>query len=354
MNGNPKVKRGDKLIEVNDLGFKTLTGKESIDRISNALDPAESGVETKLVLLDRDSKKKKTVVISSLDPFKWTPGFGSKLMEVDNEVIGYIHLGRGLYNFEWVHPWLKEFKKNKVSDVILDIRYYDKVEQEDFVSKFEPLLLATILKNSLTKGKIFRYREGFGYDRERKYYPKEVEFRTVCHTLKFAAKEKDICDESDQTSYFPQISPKWWPDHNLNGDTKGLQLELLSLELDRIFLLTSKNTCAVGELIINSLLGINVEVILIGEETCGSPYQSVLHQNCGITFGYFGAEYMNHKREGRYDFGFKPKNSNSKYGVSIPGCYVADDFSKDLGDKDEAMLSAALQYRKNKTCPEIP
>ena len=354
LNGKPKVKRGDKLIEVNDLGFKTLTGKESIDRINNALDPAESGVETKLVLLDRDSKNKKTVGISSLDPFKWTPGFGSKLLELDNEVIGYIHLGRGLYNFEWVHPWLKEFKKNKVSDVILDIRYYDRAEKKHSVSKFEPLLLATILKNSLTKGKIFRYREGFGYDRERKYYPKEVEFRTVCHTLKFDATEKGVCDESANTSYVPQWGPNWWPDHNFNGDKKRYQLELLSLELDRIFLLTSKNTCGAGELIINSLLGIDVEVILIGEETCGSPYQSVLHQNCGITFGYFGAEYMNHKREGRYDFGFKPKNSNSKYGVSIPGCYVADDFSKDLGDKDEAMLAAALQYRKNKTCPEIP
>ena len=112
LNGKPKVKRGDKLIEVNDLGFKTLTGKESIDRISNALDPAESGVETKLVLLDRDSKKEKTVVISS-DVYKSTPPFGSKLLKLDNEVIGYIHLGRGLYNFEHVHPWLKEFKKIK-------------------------------------------------------------------------------------------------------------------------------------------------------------------------------------------------------------------------------------------------
>ena len=354
LNGKPKVKRGDKLIEVNDLGFKTLTGKESIDRISNALDPAESGVETKLVLLDRDSKKEKTVVISSRDAFKTTPAFGSELLKIDNEVIGYIHLGRGLYNFEHVHPWLKEFKKNKVSDVILDIRYYDEVERRDYVSKFEPLLLASILKNSLTKGKIFRYREGYGYDHKRKHYPKEVEFRTVCHTLEWSSKEKGICDENANTSYVPQISPKWWPDHNFNGHMKGLQLELPSLELDRIFLLTSKNTCGVGELIINSLLGIDVEVILIGEETCGSPYQSVLHQNCGITFGYFGAEYMNHKREGRYDFGFKPKNSKSKYGVSIPGCYVVDDFSKDLGNKDEAMLSAALQYRKNKTCPEIP
>ena len=354
LNGEPKVKRGDKLIEVNDLGFKTAEGKEAIDRINKALHPTDSGVKTKLILIDRDSKKEKTVVISSLDYKLLSTGAGSKLLKLDNEIIGYMHLGNVIFDFEIVNSWLKEFKQSKVSDIILDFRYYDRVESDDYGSKFEPLLLATILKNSLTKGKIFRYREGYGYDRERKYYPKEVEFRTVCHTLEWNSKEKGICDENANTSYVPQISPKWWPDHNFNGHMKGLQLELPSLELDRVFLLTSKNTCGIGELIINSLLGIDVEVILIGEETCGSPYQSVLHQNCGITFGYFGAEYMNHKREGRYDFGFKPKNSNSKYGISIPGCYVADDFSKDLGDKDEAMLSAALQYRKNKTCPEIP
>jgi carboxyl-terminal processing protease len=37
--------------------------------------------------------------------------------------------------------------------------------------------------------------------------------------------------------------------------------------------------------------------------------------------------------------------------VRIPGCSVADDFSRALGDPQEKRLAAALQYRATQSCP---
>ena len=55
---------------------------------------------------------------------------------------------------------------------------------------------------------------------------------------------------------------------------------------------------------------------------------------------------------GDYSDGFKPANSSAA-GVSVPGCAVADDFSRQLGDPLERRTAAALSFRdsNNQTCP---
>jgi len=35
----------------------------------------------------------------------------------------------------------------------------------------------------------------------------------------------------------------------------------------------------------------------------------------------------------------------------VPGCSVADDFSRGLGDRSEGRLAAALAYRVDQSCP---
>ena len=47
---------------------------------------------------------------------------------------------------------------------------------------------------------------------------------------------------------------------------------LPTLNLSRVFVLTGRNTCSASESVINSLRGVNVEVIQIGSTTCGKPY----------------------------------------------------------------------------------
>lgn len=129
---------------------------------------------------------------------------------------------------------------------------------------------------------------------------------------------------------------------------------LPTLNLARVFVLTTASTCSASESIINSLQGVNVEVIQVGLTTCGKPYGFYPQDNCGVT--YFSIEFqgINAKGFGSYPDGFTPQNTVAKQGVLIPGCSVADDFSHDLGDNAEAMLASALAYRTSGTCPATP
>jgi carboxyl-terminal processing protease len=129
---------------------------------------------------------------------------------------------------------------------------------------------------------------------------------------------------------------------------------LPSLNLSRVFILTSPQTCSASESIINSLRGINVEVIQIGSTTCGKPYGFYPQDNCGTT--YFSIQFrgVNDQGFGDYPAGFSPANTVDAAGVTIPGCSVADDFDHALGSPNEGQLSEALAYRTAGSCTVSP
>ncbi|MCI0434936.1 MAG: S41 family peptidase, partial [Gemmatimonadetes bacterium] len=125
---------------------------------------------------------------------------------------------------------------------------------------------------------------------------------------------------------------------------------LPSLNLTRVFVLTGPGTCSASESIINSLRGVDVEVIQIGSTTCGKPYGFYPADNCGTT--YFSIQFrgVNADGFGEYPDGFSPQNTPSTAGVRIPGCSVADDFSRALGDPAESRFASALSYRAGQPC----
>ncbi len=125
---------------------------------------------------------------------------------------------------------------------------------------------------------------------------------------------------------------------------------LPSLGLNRVFVLSTSGTCSASESFVNSLLGIDVEVVLIGGTTCGKPYGFYPTDNCGETYYTIQFQGENDKGFGEYSDGFSPSDGTG-IGVSVPGCSVADDFSKPLGDVDEAQFSAALSYIDTGSCP---
>lgn len=115
------------------------------------------------------------------------------------------------------------------------------------------------------------------------------------------------------------------------------------LGLTRVFVLTGSNTCSASESIINSLRGVDVEVIQIGSTTCGKPYGFYPEDNCGETYFTIQFQGENAKGFGEYPDGFKPQNAGG-LGVAIPGCSVRDDFAHQLGDPNELRLQTALNY----------
>lgn len=115
---------------------------------------------------------------------------------------------------------------------------------------------------------------------------------------------------------------------------------LPSLNLSRVYVLTSPATCSASESVINSLRGVGVEVIQIGGTTCGKPFGFIPQDNCGTTFFAIQFQGVNQQGFGAYEDGF------------VPQCVVADDFTHALGDVAEARLAAALQYRITRGCAQ--
>lgn len=113
---------------------------------------------------------------------------------------------------------------------------------------------------------------------------------------------------------------------------------LPTLNLKHVTVLATAGTCSASESVINSLRGVDVEVTIIGDQTCGKPYAFTPVQNCGIT--YFAIEFqgVNAKGFGDYADGF------------AADCRVADDLGRAQGDPAEGMLAAALKKQASGSC----
>jgi hypothetical protein len=121
---------------------------------------------------------------------------------------------------------------------------------------------------------------------------------------------------------------------------------LPTLNLPRVFVLTGSSTCSASESIINGLRGVGVQVIQIGNTTCGKPYGFYPQDNCGTT--YFSIQFrgVNAANFGDYADGFVPA-ANPTQQWQLPGCAISDDFTQALGSVAENRLEAALAYRAN-------
>jgi C-terminal processing protease CtpA/Prc len=129
---------------------------------------------------------------------------------------------------------------------------------------------------------------------------------------------------------------------------------LPALNLSRVFVLTTADTCSASEAIVNGLRGVNVQVIQIGSTTCGKPYGFYPADNCGVTYFSIQFQGVNAQNFGDYPDGFTPSNALTPDGIPLPGCAVADDFTHALGDPAENLLSSALSYAATGACPLPP
>jgi carboxyl-terminal processing protease len=122
---------------------------------------------------------------------------------------------------------------------------------------------------------------------------------------------------------------------------------LPTLNLTRVFVLTTSATCSASEAVMNGLAGVGVHVIQIGSTTCGKPYGFYPQDNCGTT--YFSIEFhgVNAQSFGDYPDGF---SIGSGSGATFPGCPVTDDFTHALGDLNESLLFVAASYAQTQTC----
>jgi len=122
---------------------------------------------------------------------------------------------------------------------------------------------------------------------------------------------------------------------------------LPTLNLGRVYVLTSSGTCSASESIINSLRGIGVDVYQIGGTTCGKPYGFYPRDNCGTTYFSIQFKGVNALGFGDYADGFSATRAAPDAQANLPGCAASEDYAHDLGDTLEERLRVAITYRQS-------
>jgi len=115
----------------------------------------------------------------------------------------------------------------------------------------------------------------------------------------------------------------------------------------RVYVLTGPRTCSASEQVINGLLGLNdlsgarVDVVTVGDTTCGKPVGFLPRDDGrGTTYSVVNFESVNRLGQGRYFDGF------------LASCPVAEDLSRPFGDvADPLLVAAAYAIDHNGACP---
>jgi carboxyl-terminal processing protease len=146
----------------------------------------------------------------------------------------------------------------------------------------------------------------------------------------------DKRDAESRSSTFNFITSVLYSDGNFPA---GFRLPRLNLR--RVYMLTSGNTCSASESVINGLRGVDVEVVLIGAATCGKPFGFTRQDNCGRAYYPIEFQGTNNKGFGDYTKGF------------APSCAANDDFEHALGQTSEGQLASALHHIDTSQCAPV-
>lgn len=111
-----------------------------------------------------------------------------------------------------------------------------------------------------------------------------------------------------------------------------------ALGLDRLFVISTDDTCSASELIINGLRPY-IEVIQVGGTTCGKPVGMYAHDFCDLVMVPVEFKSANALDETDY------------FGGLVPTCPALDDLSHQFGDPEEDSLKTAIYYIANESCP---
>lgn len=108
----------------------------------------------------------------------------------------------------------------------------------------------------------------------------------------------------------------------------------------KVYVLAGPRTCSASEQLINGLRGVGVNVVAVGDTTCGKPVGFLPQGNsCGTTYSVTNFESVNARNEGRYFTGFAPT------------CAVAENFGLPIGHTSDPLLVAAAHHADNGFCP---
>ena len=307
--GDAGLLRGWEIASVDGVDFK---GGSDTDVLNAALFPESLGEVHEFVFRDVASGETTSVDLTSQE-ITSTPVQSVKAIPLGNSKVGYLLFNDHIATAEaQLIDAFEGFKSEGITELVLDMRYngggYLDIAR----------MLASMIAGEEAVGQTFS----------------ELQFNAKYPT------QDPITGRTLTPSRFARTAP---------GFVISSATELPMLNLDRVVVISGSGTCSASEAVINGLRGVGVEVILIGDTTCGKPYGFYGIDNCGTTYFTIQFKGVNASGFGDYTDGFSPQGSHN-VGVEIAGCAVDDDLSHALGDPNEGRLSAALEYLSNGSC----
>jgi hypothetical protein len=280
------VHRGDKLVAINGVPVSSVPAQAA----SDALFPRDSTQASDLTLLDLDGGTR--IVHLSPVVFNDVAVLRTEVLDRPDGKVGYI-----AFNSQVGHPGTDMLaayyllSDAGVSDLVLDIRYNPGGTLEVVSS------VGSMIGGSNVADRVFATSAGND-------------------------KVQAILVDAGRPPVFTELFPP----------------TSFTLNLSRVFLLTTDNTCSASEDLMNGLAPF-IDVRIVGTTTCGKPYGEVIEENCGTTFIPIVFSVENALHQGGFIDGLPPD------------CEAADDLTHELGDPDEGLLAAALAYRSSGICP---
>jgi carboxyl-terminal processing protease len=309
--------RGAQILTIDGVDLVNANDQAGIDTLNAGLTPKTLGESHTFSVMDLGATAPRTVTLVSANITE-TPVQNVTTLATSSGLVGYMLFNDHIATAESeLVAAFTQLKNAGVSDLVLDIRY-NGGGYLDIASEVAFMIAGP----AATTGQTFEL------DQFNSKYP--------------------TTNPVTQSALTPL---------GFHATTQGFDLSipagqaLPSLNLPRVFILTTASTCSASESIINGLQGVNIQVIEIGSTTCGKPYGFYPADNCGVTYFSIQFQGVNAKDFGAYPDGFTPQNTVATEGVLLPGCSVADDFSHSLADPAEALFGAALTYRTAGSCP---
>jgi carboxyl-terminal processing protease len=302
------IGRGAQLLSIDGINVVSPTSQADVNTINSALFSPSSGSSHQFGIRDRAGSTRTLTLDASAVSFSAVPV--TRLLPVSNGNVGYLLFNDHTRAAEQeLITAINTLKAGNVQDLVLDLRY----NGGGFLAIASELAYM-IAGPARTSGKTFE-RTQFNS----KYPTVNPVTGSALNPLPFAS-----------TTVFATSTSS-----------------LPSLNLGRVYVLTSNDTCSASESVINSLRGIGVTVFQIGGTTCGKPYGFYPQDNCGTTYFSIQFKGVNALGFGDYPDGFSATRATGDPQAKLPGCAANEDYAHDLGDPQEERLRVAMAYRQS-------
>lgn len=297
------VKRGSIIYEVDS---KSITESNYMSVYLELLNPTASSVKL-LTGNGKDEPEEVFLQATEIDP---TPIILNKVIEIEGHKVGYLVYESfdAAYDDDMLAV-LADFKSKGISDLVLDLRY------NGGGHVISCMMLSGCIVGSSCKDKVFQY-----------YRYNDTRMANVSGTKTYTGNDYDA-------------TAKYFYDNFVYTNYYGVNLNSYALNQTRLYVLTTASTASASEVLINSLRGIDMDVIVIGENTNGKNVGMEVHEFdlsgytyelAPITFQYYNAK----------------KKTVPESGLKVD--YEVADWDKydgygDFGELTEPMLAKALE-----------